>query len=238
MDGSHESILVSKVPMLKPNEFDMWKNRIGQYIFTDYSMWDIIENGPSDGGKMDADGKRPPPKTDGERKMRQTEMKALSTLLLAIPNEYQHQFCNCSDAQILWNALEKIFSGTKSTKRNRKAILKQQYENFMSTKNESMSQTFDRFNKLIGELATVGVKMDQDDVNRKFLRSLGEEWVMYTVSFRQNDNLEDKELDDLYNDVRVFEAEVESKKRPSGYSHNVALLSSTTDSTANTKSSC
>ncbi|KAI3758872.1 hypothetical protein L6452_06444 [Arctium lappa] len=30
---------------------------------------------------------------------------------------------------------------------------------------------------------------------------------MYIVSFRQNDNLEDKDLDDLYNDLRVFEAE-------------------------------
>ena len=89
-----------------------------------------------------------------------------------------------------------------------------------------MTQTFDRFNKLIGELATVGVSIDQDDVNRKFLRSLGEEWIMYTVSYRQNDNLEDKELDDLYNDLRIFEAGVEAKKRPASYSHNVALLSS------------
>ncbi|KAJ9546416.1 hypothetical protein OSB04_018959 [Centaurea solstitialis] len=47
--------------------------------------------------------------------------------------------------------------------------------------------------------------MDRDDVNRKFLRSLGEEWTIYTILFRQNDNLEDKELDDLYNDL--FEAE-------------------------------
>ncbi|KAI3667337.1 hypothetical protein L6452_42391 [Arctium lappa] len=163
MDRSSESVLVSKVPMLKPNEFDMWKIRIRQYILlTDYSMWYIIENSPSSEGEIGAYGKRPPPKTDGERKM--------------------------------------------------------------------------RFNKLIGELATVGVKMDQDDVNRKFLRSLGEEWVMYIVSFRQNDNLEEKDLDDPYNDLRVFEAEVESKKKPSGYSHNAALLSSTTDSTANAES--
>ncbi|KAI3685594.1 hypothetical protein L6452_34843 [Arctium lappa] len=156
MDGLSDSVLVSK---------------------------DIIENGLSDGGKMDADGKRPPPKTDGERMMRQTKMKVLSTVLLAIPNEYQHQFCNCTDAQILWNALEKRFSGTKSSKRNQKAILKQQYENFI-----------------------------------------------------QNDQLEDKELDDLYNDLRVFEAEVEAKKRPSGYSYNASLLSSFTDSDANTES--
>ncbi|KAI3735624.1 hypothetical protein L6452_15131 [Arctium lappa] len=232
------STLVLKVPMLRPNEFDMWKIRIKQYILlTDYSMWDIIENGPSEEGKIGADGKRTPPKTDADRKIRQTEMKALSTLLLAIPNEYQHQFCNCTDVEMLWNALEKRFSGTKSTKRNQKAILKQQYENFMSTKNESMTQTFDRFNKLIGELATVGVQIDQDDLNRKFLRSLSDEWTMYTVSFRQNDQLEEKELDDLYNDLRVFESEVEAKKRPSGYVHNAALLSASTDSTSNPESS-
>ncbi|KAJ9548226.1 hypothetical protein OSB04_020769 [Centaurea solstitialis] len=169
---TQETVLVSKVPVLKPNEFDMWKIRIRQYmLLTDYGMWEVVENGPGT-DEVVAEG------------------------------------------------------GTKSTKRNQKAILKQQYENFTSLKNESMTQTFDRFNKLIGELATVDVKMDKDDVNRKFLRSLGEEWTMYTVSFRQGDDLEDKELEDLYNDLRIFEAEVEKKKRPIGYSHNAALLSS------------
>ncbi|KAJ9552684.1 hypothetical protein OSB04_016729 [Centaurea solstitialis] len=110
-----------------------------------------------------------------------------------------------------------------------------------ATKNESMTQTFDRFNKLIGKLANVDVKMEKDEVNRKFLRSLSEEWTMYTVSFRQGDDLEDKELEVLYNDLRIFEAEVEAKRRPTGYSHTIALYSSenpssniNTASTANT----
>ena len=82
--------------MLKPNEFEMWKIRIKQYILlTDYSMWDIIENGPAVLEETNTNGERPPPKTDGERKIRQSEKKALSTLLLAIPNEYQHHFHKC-----------------------------------------------------------------------------------------------------------------------------------------------
>ncbi|KAJ9546591.1 hypothetical protein OSB04_019134 [Centaurea solstitialis] len=232
---TQETILVSKVPMLKPNEFDMWKIRIRQYMFlTDYGMWEVVENGPGVDEAVAEGGARPPPRSDADRKRRQTEMKALSTLLLAIPNEYQHQFSTYTDAKSLWTALEKRFSGTKSTKRNQKAILKQQYENFTSLKNESMTQTFDRFNKLIGELATVDVKMDKDDVNKKFLRSLGEEWTIYTVSFGKGDDLEDKELEDLYNDLRIFEAEVEKKKRPIGYTHNTALLSSKNPSSFNT----
>ncbi|KAJ9543926.1 hypothetical protein OSB04_023633 [Centaurea solstitialis] len=221
---SQDSVLVSKVPMLKPNEFEMWKIRIKQYmLLTDYALWEVVEHGPSVPEPAVAGA---PPKSDADKKRKQTEMKALSTLLLAIPNEYQHQFCTCPDAKSLWNSLEKRFSGTKSSKRNQKALLKQQYENFTSTKNDSMTQTFDRFNKLIGELAKVDVKMEKDEVNRKFLRSLSEEWTMYTVSFRQGDDLEDKELEDLYNDLRIFEAEVETKKRPSGYSHTIALYSS------------
>ena len=113
MSSSTEGVLVSKVSMLKPNEFHMWKIRIKEYILlTDYSMWDIIENGPVVQEEISKDGERPPSKTDGERKIRQWEMKALSTLHLAIPNEYQHQFHKCVDAKVLWDALEKRFSGT------------------------------------------------------------------------------------------------------------------------------
>ncbi|KAJ9547017.1 hypothetical protein OSB04_019560 [Centaurea solstitialis] len=189
---------------------------------TSFSL-DVIKNGPDKKREVGEDG-RPPPKSDVQRKSKKIEMKALSTLLLAIPNEYQHQFCNCANAKALWNALEKRFSGTKSTKRNQKAILKQLYENFMSLKNESMTQTFDRFNKLIGELATCGVKIEKDDLNRKFLRSLCEEWTIYTISFRHNDDLEDKDL------MIVLEVEVEAKKKQTRYTHNAALLSN--DSTA------
>ncbi|KAJ9538670.1 hypothetical protein OSB04_031403 [Centaurea solstitialis] len=168
MEG--DSVLVSKVPMLKPNEFYMWKIRIRQYILlTNYAMWDVIENGPDKEDIVGEDGRRPPPKSDAQRKSRQIEMKALSTLLLAIPNEYQNQFCNCANAKAL-------------------------------------------FNKLIGELATCGVKIERDDVNRKFLRSLGEEWTIYT-------------------------AEVEAKNKPIGYTHNAALMSNDSTAFGNTTAS-
>ncbi|KAJ9551882.1 hypothetical protein OSB04_015927 [Centaurea solstitialis] len=180
---TQETVLVSKVPMLKPNEFDMWKIRIRQYmLLTDYGMWEVVENGPGVDEAVAEGGARPPPRSDADR-------KSFLILIIDPVNTY-------IDAKSLWTALEKRFSGTKSTKRNQKAILKQQYENFTSLKNESMTQTFDRFNKLIGE-----------------------SWQL------QGDDLEDKELEDLYNDLRIFEAEVEKKKRPIGYTHNTALLS-------------
>nr|GEV59268.1 hypothetical protein [Tanacetum cinerariifolium] len=41
-------VFAAKLPILNPNEFDLWKMRIEQYFFmTDYSLWEVILNGDS-----------------------------------------------------------------------------------------------------------------------------------------------------------------------------------------------
>ena len=134
MSDFNDGIQVNRVPILKVNDFDMWKIRIKQYILLqDYMIWEAIEYGTQYEQAYNTDGskiKPAAPRTEDERRIRQAEMKALSTLLLAIPNEYQHQFEKYTNSRELWNALEKRFEGTASTKRNQRSILKQQYENF------------------------------------------------------------------------------------------------------------
>ncbi|GKA35744.1 hypothetical protein Tco_0722235 [Tanacetum coccineum] len=47
MDQDFVHMLVaSKVPMIKPSEFELWRMRIEQYIqMKDYALWEVIENG-------------------------------------------------------------------------------------------------------------------------------------------------------------------------------------------------
>nr|GEV65757.1 putative ribonuclease H-like domain-containing protein [Tanacetum cinerariifolium] len=41
-------VSTAKLPILNPNEFDLWKMRIEQYfLMTDYSLWEVILNGDS-----------------------------------------------------------------------------------------------------------------------------------------------------------------------------------------------
>ncbi|GJT24367.1 hypothetical protein Tco_0894304 [Tanacetum coccineum] len=43
---SAHMVAASKVPMLKPGEFKLWRMRIEQYIqMIDYALWDVIKNG-------------------------------------------------------------------------------------------------------------------------------------------------------------------------------------------------
>ncbi|GKG03535.1 hypothetical protein Tco_0311171, partial [Tanacetum coccineum] len=44
-DSAH-MVAASKVPMLKPGEFELWRMGIEQYIqMIDYALWEVIENG-------------------------------------------------------------------------------------------------------------------------------------------------------------------------------------------------
>ncbi|GKF02650.1 hypothetical protein Tco_0029573, partial [Tanacetum coccineum] len=39
-------VAASKVPMLKPNEYEIWRMMIEQYIqMIDYALWEVIKNG-------------------------------------------------------------------------------------------------------------------------------------------------------------------------------------------------
>nr|GFD15275.1 hypothetical protein [Tanacetum cinerariifolium] len=45
---SPQVVSAAKLPILNPNEFDLWKIRIEQYfLITDYSLWKVILNGDS-----------------------------------------------------------------------------------------------------------------------------------------------------------------------------------------------
>nr|GEZ42484.1 ribonuclease H-like domain-containing protein [Tanacetum cinerariifolium] len=45
---SPQVVSAAKLPILNPNEFELWKMRIEQYFFmTDYSLWEVILNGDS-----------------------------------------------------------------------------------------------------------------------------------------------------------------------------------------------
>nr|GEV19891.1 reverse transcriptase domain-containing protein [Tanacetum cinerariifolium] len=45
---SPQVVSAAKLPILNPNEFDLWKMRLEQYfLMTDYSLWEVILNGDS-----------------------------------------------------------------------------------------------------------------------------------------------------------------------------------------------
>nr|GEX62755.1 hypothetical protein [Tanacetum cinerariifolium] len=109
------------MPILNPNEFDLWKMRIEQYfLMTDYSLWEVILNGYSPIPTIIVDGVvQPVAHRSAEQKLaRRNELKARGTLLMALPEKHQLKFNSHKDAKTLIKAIEKRFGGNTKTKKS------------------------------------------------------------------------------------------------------------------------
>ncbi|GJV23753.1 ribonuclease H-like domain-containing protein [Tanacetum coccineum] len=177
-DSAH-MVAASKVPILKPGEFELWRMRIELYIqMIDYALWEVIENGST---------------------LPKTQVMEGVTIL---------KFNSIKDAKLLLEAVEKRFGGNASTKKTQRNLLKQQYENFTTLSSEILDQTFDRLQKLVSQLELLDEKLSQEDVNQKLLRSLSPEWNTHAVVWRNKAELEKMSMDDLYNNLKEYEPEV------------------------------
>ncbi|GJR15135.1 putative ribonuclease H-like domain-containing protein [Tanacetum coccineum] len=235
-DSAH-MVAASKVPMLKPGEYEIWRMRIEQYIqMIDYALWEVIENGATLPKTKIMEGvmTEMPITTAEEKAQRRLEVKARSTLMMGIPNEHQLKFNSIKDAKKLLEAVEKRFGGNAATRKTQRNLLKQQYENFTAPSSEMLDQTFDRLQKLVSQLELLDEKLSQEDVNQKLLRSLSPEWNTHAVVWRNKADLDTMSMDDLYNNLKVYEPEVKGMSSSSSSTQNMAFVSSSNNNTSST----
>nr|GEW73265.1 hypothetical protein [Tanacetum cinerariifolium] len=195
---------------------------------------EIIENGNAPIVTKIINGKKTAiPSTSVEVKaQRRAELKARSTLLMALPNEHQLKFNSYKDAKTLIHAIENRFEGNAATKKTQKNLLKQQYENFIASRTEVIEQTYEKLQKLISQLEMHGEVIPQEDINHKFLRSLSQEWTMHTIMWRNKPEIETLSLDDLFNNLKAYESKVKGTYNSTTNSYNVSFLSSSSSNKA------
>ncbi|GJW46734.1 uncharacterized mitochondrial protein-like protein [Tanacetum coccineum] len=124
----------------------------------------------------------------------------------AIPDEHLLKFHGIKDAKTLWEAIKTRFEGNKESKKIQKTILKQQYENFTASRSEGRDKSYDRILPLSWNDIALIMRNKSD---------------LYTIS-----------MDDLYNNLKVYKAEIKSQSSSRSNSQNVAFVSS--ENTSNT----
>ncbi|GKB16490.1 ribonuclease H-like domain-containing protein [Tanacetum coccineum] len=147
-----------------------------------------------------------PPKTAEQKLARKNELKAKSTFMLAIPDEHLLKFHACKDVKSLWEAIKNRFGGNKELKKMQKTILKENYENFAASSQEGLNKTYD---------------------------SIPSAWNNIALIMRNKSDLDTLSMDDLYNNLKVYESEIKGKSSLSSNSLNVAFVSSDNSSSTN-----
>ncbi|GJZ45648.1 zf-CCHC domain-containing protein [Tanacetum coccineum] len=208
-----QTTTIAKLSILKQGKYDMWRLRIEQYFqVQDYALWDIIENGksfkPAAQTTKNADGTStsliPGPVTTKEKVQKKNDVKAINFVC----------------------AIQIRFGGNEAIKKTQKTLLKQMYENFSTPSTESIDSIFKRLQKIVSQLAILGVNISQEDLNLKFLRSLPSEWNTHVVVWRNKPYLDTMSFDDLYNNFKIVEQEVKRTASSSSSSQNMAFVSS------------
>nr|GEY50733.1 hypothetical protein [Tanacetum cinerariifolium] len=93
-DEDDDVVSAAKLPILNPNEFDLWKMRIEQYfLMTDYSLWEVILNGGSPVPTRLVEGVAQPvaPITVEQKLARKNDLKEDVNLkfLCSLPSEWK-----------------------------------------------------------------------------------------------------------------------------------------------------
>ncbi|GKE56434.1 hypothetical protein Tco_1495619 [Tanacetum coccineum] len=145
---------------------------------------------------------------------------------MALRNKDQLKFHSYKDAKLLMEAIEKRYGGNKESKKVQRTLLKQQYANFAGSSLKIMDQTFDRLQKLISQLEIHGEVITQEDINLKLLRSLPSEWKSHALIWRNKEEIETISLDNLYNNLKIYEPELTRSSSTSQNPQNVAFVSS------------
>ncbi|KAL8092285.1 hypothetical protein AgCh_034541 [Apium graveolens] len=115
-------------------------------------------------------------------------------------------------------------AGTNAIKKNRRTILTQEYEHFDSKADESLTDLYDKFIKLLNDLSLVDKEYDLEDSNLKFLLALPESWDLKSTTIRDNYALDETTLDEIYGMLETYEFEMDQRsKRHGRKSRTVAL---------------
>ncbi|GJT14030.1 putative ribonuclease H-like domain-containing protein [Tanacetum coccineum] len=177
-----------------------------------------------------------PPVSAAEIHAVEKERKARTILLMAIPKEHLRRFHGMDDAKEIWEAIRTRFGGNANSKKMQKAVLKQQFEAFTISSSEGLEKGYDRFQQLLSQLEAHGAEVSTEDANHKFLRSLPPAWSNLAMTMRTKPDVDTLSIDDLYNNLRVFEQELTSTSKSSASAQNVAFVSHSKSSTNKVKS--
>ncbi|GKA71060.1 hypothetical protein Tco_0777199 [Tanacetum coccineum] len=180
--------------------------------------------------------KLPIPLPVGKIQAVEKERKAKNILLMAIPKEHMRRFHGMDDAKEIWEAIRTRFGGNVNSKKMQKAVFKQQFEAFKISNSEGLEKGYDRFQQLLSQLEAHGAEVSTEDANHKFLRSLPPAWSNLAMTMRTNPEIDNLSIDDLYNNLRVFEQEIQGASKTSSSAQNVAFISQSKSSTNKVKS--
>nr|GEU37959.1 hypothetical protein [Tanacetum cinerariifolium] len=144
-------------PMLEKDMYDSWKSIMELYMLNRQHGQMILESVEN---AIQAD----------------CDVKATNIILQGLPPEVYALVSTHKVAKELWERIQMLMQGTSLTKQEREWKLYDEFDKFAYRKGESLRDFYLRFSLLLNDMNIYNMKLEQFQVNTKFLNTLSPEW--------------------------------------------------------------
>ncbi|GJW01983.1 hypothetical protein Tco_1560839 [Tanacetum coccineum] len=126
------------------------------------------------------------------------DLKATNIILQGLPSDVYSLVNHHRVAKDLWERVQLLMQGTSLTKQERECKLYDAFDKFAHIKGESLHQYYLRFTQLINDINIYKMKLEQFQVNTKFLNSLPPEWSKFVTDVKLVRDLHTTNFDQLH----------------------------------------
>ncbi|GJZ06036.1 hypothetical protein Tco_0539829 [Tanacetum coccineum] len=166
----------NRPPMLEKDMYDSWKSIMELYMMNRQHgrlILESVETGQLIWPTIEENGVRLPP-----------EVYALVS---------NHRIAN-----ELWERIQLLMQGTSLTKQERECKLYDEFDKFAYKKGETLHDFYLRFSLLLNDMNIYHVKLEQFQVNTKFLNTLPPEWSKFVTDVKLVWDLHTTNIDQLH----------------------------------------
>ncbi|GJX39570.1 hypothetical protein Tco_0252873 [Tanacetum coccineum] len=195
----------NRPPMLEKDLYDSWKSRMELYMQNREHrrmILESVENGPLIRPTVEENGvirtKKYVELSAAEKIQVDRDMKAIIIILQGLPADIYLLVNHHRVAKDLWERVQLLMQGTSLTKQERECKLYDAFDKFTHIKGESLHTYYLRFTQLINDMNIYKMKMEQFQVNTKFLNSLPPEWSKFVTDVKLVKDLHTSNFDQLH----------------------------------------
>nr|GFB59514.1 hypothetical protein [Tanacetum cinerariifolium] len=177
--------------MLEKDMYDSWRSRMEMYMLKKQHgriILESVENGPLIWPSVTEDRvtrlKKYSELSSAEATQADCDVKATNIIIQALPPEIYALVSTHKVAKDLWERIQMLMQGTSLTKHERECKLYDEFDKFAYQKGETLRDFYLRFSLLLNEMNMYNMKLEQFQVNTKFLNTLPPEWSKFVTDVK------------------------------------------------------
>ncbi|GJW33941.1 hypothetical protein Tco_0053973 [Tanacetum coccineum] len=195
----------NRPPMLEKDMYDSWKSIMELYMMNRQHgrmILESVENGPLIWPSIEENRVTRPKKyselSATKAIQADCDIKATNIILQGLPPEVYALVSNHKVAKELWERIQLLMQGTSLTKQERECKLYDEFDKFAYKKGETLRDFYLRFSLLLNDMNIYNMKLEQFQVNTKFLNTLPPEWSKFVTDVKLVRDLHTTNIDQLH----------------------------------------